>query len=466
MAPMLVTPRPSAQSVVRLLAVVALLFSALLARPAMAQQILRDAETDALFRDISAPLVEAAGMRPEDVEFVLINDSSINAFVAGGQRVYIHSGLIMEADHVGQVQGVVAHELGHVAGGHIIRFSDGAKQATSIQIISLLLGAAAIAAGSGEAGIGIMQAGQRAALGTFLAFNRAQESSADQAGAKYLSAAGISGRGSLEFFSKLQNQEYRLNISQDNSYDRTHPLSRERIAALEGVYHPDASWNVPNDAELEARFQRVKAKLIGYVNPQRALRDYPRGTETIPALFARAYAYHQGVYPDQAIAEAEKLATLLPNDPFALELWGQILLENGRPEEALPVLRRAVDLAPQEPLIATTFGHALIATEDTSRYAEAKPLLKAAVQLDRRNPFAWYQLGVIYEAEGDASRAALASAERMQMLGQHRAAYVNATRAMAGIETRDADWIRAQDIALTSRHALEEEKEKVPELRR
>ncbi|MEO7409782.1 MAG: M48 family metalloprotease, partial [Sphingomicrobium sp.] len=187
-----------------------LVFAAI--QPAAAQSVLRDSETELLFRDMSRPLIQAAGLDPANVKIVLINDPEINAFVAGGQIVYIHSGLLTVADNANQVQGVIAHELGHVAGGHIIRIGEGAKAATGITILSLLLGAAAIAAGAPDAGLGIILAGQRAALGNFFSFTRAQESSSDLAGASYLSKAGISGKGSLEFFKKLQNQEYRLAV--------------------------------------------------------------------------------------------------------------------------------------------------------------------------------------------------------------------------------------------------------------
>ena len=169
-------------------------------QPAAAQSILRDAETEALFKDMSRPIIEAAGLRPENVDIVLVNDSTINAFVAGGQIVYIHSGLIQAADNANEVQGVIAHELGHVTGGHVIRYNQGAAVATGITVLSLLLGVAAVAAGAGEAGAGIMAAGQQAAMGKFLSFLQSEESSADQAGANYLSGAGVSGKGSLSFF--------------------------------------------------------------------------------------------------------------------------------------------------------------------------------------------------------------------------------------------------------------------------
>jgi predicted Zn-dependent protease len=219
-------------------------------QPAQAQSILRDAETEALLRDISRPLIIAAGLQPENVQVVIIGNPEINAFVAGGQIVYIHSGLFTSAENVNELQGVIAHELGHIAGGHVLRGQEGASQATGIMILSMLLGAAAVAAGGAEAGMGIIAAGQQAALGRFLAFTRVQENSADQAGATFLSRAGISGRGSLAFFERLQNLEFRMNIAQDNSYQRTHPVNGERIAALQARYEADPAWNRPTDPAL------------------------------------------------------------------------------------------------------------------------------------------------------------------------------------------------------------------------
>ena len=208
----------------------------------MAQSILRDAETEAFFDEISAPLIQAAGLDPKNVDIVLINDKSINAFVAGGQAVYIHSGLIDAATTANEVQGVIAHELGHVVGGHAVRYNEGMSAASGISIASLILAAAAIAAGAGEAGMGILSAGQQAALGKFLAYSRGQEGIADASGAQYLSTAGITGKGSISFFKKLQNFEFRLGIPQEDSYARTHPLSGERISVLEDTYNADPAW--------------------------------------------------------------------------------------------------------------------------------------------------------------------------------------------------------------------------------
>lgn len=434
---------------------------AILVRPAAAQQILRDAETEAFLNDISRPLIEAAGLDPRNAQVLLINDPEINAFVAGGQIVWIHSGLLTSADNLNQVQGVIAHELGHIEGGHIIRSSEGIKTATGITLVSLLLGAAAIAAGGGEAGMGIMAAGQQAAMGKYLAFSRTQESSADLAGARYLSKAGISGKGSLEFFKKLQNQEYRLAIPQDDSYGRTHPLSGERIAVLREVYEPDPAWNTKTPPELEQRFQRIKAKLFGFVaDPDQTLRTYPLSDQSIPAHYARAYAWHKSAYPDKALAETDALLKLQPHDPYFLELEGQVLLENGRPADAIAPLREAVRLTNSQPLIAVLLGHALIATENSANFPEAEQVLRAAVAKDRDNPFAWYQLGVVYERRGDEARAALATAERYSLMGQEELAMRSAEAAMTTLPQDSSDYLRAQDIAMAARGMMEKNRKR------
>ncbi|UNU44819.1 peptidase M48 [Sphingopyxis sp. YF1] len=446
--------RPLFRLIVTLLALLTLAV-----RPVAAQSILRDAETEALLQDMMSPLLLAAGLQPGQVRVHLLGERSINAFVAGSQDIYVFAGLIESADNAEEVQGVLAHELGHVMGGHAIRVNDGAKTATNISLLSLLLGAAAIAAGGGEAGMGIMMAGQQAALGKFLAFSRVQESTADAAGAQYLSKAGISGRGSLAFFKKLQNLEFRYGVKQDDdqAYGRTHPMSGDRIQALREVYVVDPAWEKPADPLIEKRFQRVKAKLEGFIaEPERTLRKFPESNTSVPARYARAYAWHKSAYPQKALAEVEGLLASDPNDPYFLELEGQVLLESGRPKEAIPPLRKAVANSRSQPLIAGTLGHALIASEDPANYAEAEDVLKTAVALDNQNPFAWYQLGIVYANKGDQPRAALASAERYQLMGgQEMLALRNADLAMQGLPEGSPDWIRAQDISLVARAEVE-----------
>nr|WP_245647738.1 M48 family metalloprotease [Novosphingobium lentum] len=427
-------------------------------QPATAQSILRDAETEALFREISAPLISAAGLDPRNVDIVLVNDGTINAFVVGGQAVYLNSGLIAAADNANQVQGVIAHELGHITGGHAVRGGEGARPATGISILSLLLGVAAAAAGAPDAAMGILGAGQQAALGKFLAFTRGEEASADAAGAQFLSRAGISGRGSIDFFKKLQNQEFRYGFTRDadSEFYSSHPMTSDRLATLQDVYVRDPAWNARTDPKVDARFQRIKAKLYGYLSePQATLTAYPEYLTDVPARYARAYAFHKESFMDKSLAETDALLATDPGDPYFLELKGQVLLEEGRPVDAIPPLKRATLLTNNEPLIATTYGHALIATEDKANFAEAERVLKAAVARDKENPFAWYQLGVVYEARGDTPRARLASAEQQLMNVEYLEAMRSAEAAEAGLPAGSPDWLRAQDIAMSARAEIE-----------
>lgn len=445
----------------RLAALIAAL--SLCLQPAAAQSVLRDAETEALFRDASAPIFAAAGFNPKAIDLVLLNDGSINAFVAGGQAIYIHSGLIGAADSVNELQGVIAHELGHITGGHVVRFSEGMKPATGITVLSLLLGGLAAAAGSPDAALGVFMAGQQAALGKFLAFSRAQESSADAASVQFLTKAGISGRGSVEFFKKLQNLEFRYGYSSrsnpDAEFYSTHPMTSDRLTTLQDAFEKDPAWNTPPPAELQARFLRVKAKLYGYLaEPQDTLRAYPEYLTDVPARYARAYAFHKEAFVDKALDETKALIASDPKNPYFKELEGQILLESGRPADAVEPLREATAMTGNEPLIATTFGHALIATENKDNFAEAEKVLKTSVARDKENPFTWYQLGVIYEAKGDIPRARLASAEQQLMNMQLGEAVRSAEAAEAALPKGTPDWLRAQDIAMSARAMMERQK--------
>jgi predicted Zn-dependent protease len=428
--------------------------------PAHAQGIsfLRDAETERFLYDAVRPIVVAAGLEPASVHMYLVGDNSINAFVAGGQNIFMHSGLLLEATDVNEVIGVMAHEAGHITGGHLARMGEGYQDAMAISLLSMLLGAAAIAAGAGDAGSAIMMGGQTAATGRFFAFTRVQESAADQAGATFLEKAGISGRGLISFFEKLEQYLFKRGIVQD-AYWNTHPLTRDRIERLQERVSQSPYYDKPADPDLQYRFMRVRAKLAGYVwEPQTTFSVYPESDTSEFARYARAYAWHKTAQMEQARAELDALLKIRPDDPFYLELLGQVLLESGQVQEAIPYLRRAVAKAPQEPLIRAMLGHALLATEDAALGKEAVAMLEESVRQDKQNPFAWYQLGMAYGKRGDESRAALASAERFSLVGAPREAFGNARRAMQGLPKGSPEWLRAQDILIVSEEALKDKR--------
>ncbi|SFR80956.1 M48 family metalloprotease [Sphingomonas jatrophae] len=448
------------RKVVMAVAATAMLFAA--TAPAAAQSMLRDAETEALLDDMARPLVAAAGLQPGNVRVVLIGDRQINAFVAGGQVVYINAGLLLAADTPGEVQGVIAHELGHVVGGHAV-LSQGTAGPSKISVLSLLVGLAALAAGAGSAGMAAMMAGQQAALGKYLAFSRTQEASADAFAVTTLNKAQLSGKGMISFFGKLKKEEFRMapTYADIDPFAQTHPLSADRQTTLEGDLSRSPYWSKPQDPVLQARLDRVKAKLYGYMEePKIVLNRYPESDQSVEAHYARAYAWHRAAYPDKAVAEVAALTKLAPHDAYYRELQGQILLESGKPREAIPPLREAVTQSRNNPMIGALLGHALIATEDQANFAEAKQVLKVSVARDVQNPFAWYQLGIVYDREGDQPRAALATAERYSLEGQAPLALSSAEAALRGIPEGTPDWIRAQDIAMTARTAVEQERKR------
>ena len=424
--------------------------------------ILRDAETEQFLADISAPMAAAAGLTPGALKLYVINDPEINAFVAQGQIIYINSGTIERADNANELEGVIAHELGHIEGGDAVRSDDAIAAAGRVTLLSLLAGIAATAV-VGPAGMLAMLAGQNAAMGKFLAYSRQQEGSADASAVRHLNEAHLSGKGMISFFGKLRHEEYRLTPSytQIDPYAMDHPMTAERQATLEADLQKSPWWNAPPDPVKHARFLRIKAKLIGYLDdPPIVMNKFPANDDSVPAHYARAYAYHRGGYPDAAMREVDSLVATAPHDPYFLELKGQILLEGGKPKEAIPALREAVVQSRSTPLIAALLGDALVATEDPKDFKEAAQVLKVAVQRDNENPQAWYDLGLVYTRMGDEARASLATAERFSLQDQPNLALANAEIAMRGLQPGTPDYLRAQDVALTARDAAERQRRK------
>lgn len=425
---------------------------------ARAQSILRDAEMEAFFREISDPVFEAAGLTPQSVQMYLIADNSLNAFVAGGQNVFIHSGLILQADNVDQLRGVIAHEACHIACAHSISRRDAYAKTAGINILSMVLGAIAIAAGAADAGLGLLLGGQTASQLQFFAHTRGEESEADIAAVRYLDTVGVTSRGLVEFFEKLRDQEV-LALRRQDPYVRTHPLNRTRIQRLESVVSRSPYLNASAKADVEERFQRLKAKLYGYMQPTRGtLAIYPERDTSLRARYARVYAYHKDLRWDDALYEADQLIAAEPDNAYFHEIKGQILYENHRIAESVEAFERAVTLAPQQPLLMTAYGQALVSLETDESMRQAVPILKAAAYRDNRNTFAWFNLARAYSWLGDESMANLATAERFYAAGALPQAYGYARRAQGALKTGSPDWIRMQDIlAASERAALQQQ---------
>ncbi len=433
---------------------------------ATAQSMLRDAETEAFLNRAIRPILEAANLTPESVHIYLIYDNSINAFVVGGQNIFIHSGLILQSDNINQLLGVVAHEAGHIAGGHLRRRDEIASTSGMMSIISMVLGAAAIAAGSGDAGMAIIMGGQSMAQGSYLKYSRNQESNTDQAGASYLEKVGISGRGMIEFFAKLQQREIMRNIQQ-NPYIRTHPLNRDRMMSLAGVVEESPFYDTPPDETLNEEFLRIKGKLYGYsTKPAITLQNYPITNTSIEAQYARVYAYHKDLEWDAALAEIDAMLEKEPDNSYLYEIKGQILFENHRVKESLEPLRRAVELNPRETLILTALGQALVALEDNQYLDEAQAHLELATALDSENTFGWYNLAIVYMLLEKPEFAALATAERFNVMRNGKMAAHHATMAIRGLKEYTPKWMRAQDILYVNEALAKKQKKQENKQRR
>lgn len=421
--------------------------------------IVRDAEIESTIRFYASPLLGAAGLDSGTVQVHLVNDRSLNAFVANGQRIFVHTGLLIRAQSPGQVIGVLAHEIGHITGGHLARLEDSLSNASTMMIAAMLLGLAAGAAtGSGDVMVAGALAGQQLAERSFLQYTRGQESAADQAGANFLEASGQSVGGLVGFMKILSNQEALVAERQD-PYVRTHPLSTERVSVLTARNEQSRFRDKPDSPEQVERFKRMQAKLIGYLESvPMVLRQYPVSDTSLYGRYARAHAFFRALEFDKALAEIDSLIAEWPNDPYFEELKGDILINMARVREALGPMQRARDLAPNEPLLAYGLARAQIALEDPAMLPDAIKLLEDSLRQEPDNPGAWQQLAVAHGRNGDIGRAALASAERFLLVGQLRDALGQAERASRLMKEGSPGWLRAQDIAAAAKDQRREQR--------
>jgi len=427
--------------------------------PARAQKekgppVVRDAEIEQLLRDYTQPILRTAGLAQQNVQVVIINDRSFNAFVADGRRIFVNGGALMESETPNQIIGVLAHETGHIAGGHLARMREAMASATTQSIIAMLLGAGALVAAGRSGGADLGQAGAAAIAGptiaiqnTMIGYMRAQEEQADRAGVKFLTATGQSPKGMYETFKRMADQIL-YQIRYINPYLQTHPLPNERVAALEGLAKASPYWDHKDPPALQARHDLMRAKLYGFIErPDGVARRYPPSDTSLAARYARAISAYRFSNPRVALGQIEALIQAQPQNPYFYELKGQALLEAGKPAEAIAPLRHAVQLAPNPALIQIMLGQALVATHDRAHVDEAIPMLQAAVLREPDTPDAYAQLAMAYGQKNDLARADLASAQAAFMRGDIKTAREIATRAKARFPVGSPGWVKADDLA-------------------
>ena len=416
--------------------VVAIASAALtMAHAARAQTFLRDAEIEGVLRDYSDPIFTAAGLNADSVGVHLLGDPTLNAFVTNGLNMFIFTGLITAADTPNQIKGVIAHETGHMTGGHLARSDAAIARATRPMLLTLALGIGAIAAGAPEAGIGIIGLGQSVATAEYLKYSRGQEASADQAGLTFLEATGQSGRGLIEFFGKLRNLQI-ISAYRANPYLQSHPLAGDRITALTRRAEASEYWDRTDTPEEIAQLKLIQGKIYGFLqDPNVTLRQYPLSDTSDEAYYARSIAYYRASNLDRALPAVEELIRRQPDNPFFQELKGQMLFEHGQVEEAIAPHRRSTELAPGEPLLKINLARAMIATEKEELYPDAIAELRAAVRVEPDNGFAWGEMARAYDALGNTGLSYLATAEARYSYGAAGEARIFAQRAAKELDS-------------------------------
>lgn len=419
--------------------------------------VLRDTETEQLLREYTRPILRVAGLEKQNIQIVIINDSSFNAFVADGRRIFVNYGAIMQSETPNQLIGVLAHETGHLAGGHLAKMRAQLASAQTQMIIAMLLGAGALAAGasrgSSSGNNGLANAGAAAIAGpqemirrSLLSYQRQQEENADRAGVKFLTATQQSPKGMYETFKRFTSESLFATRGAD-PYLQSHPMPAERVAALQEFASTSPYWDKKDDPALQLRHDMVRAKISAFMErPETVYRRYPLTNDSLPARYARAISTYLHGDLRSALTQIDALIAVQPNNPYFYEVRGQALLESGKPADAIAPLRKAVALSNNAALIEMLLGQALVGTDNKAYTDDAIRILRAAVAREPEAPIGYTQLAMAYGRKGDYAEADLASAQAAYLRGDNKTARELATRAKTRFAIGTPGWVKADDI--------------------
>jgi predicted Zn-dependent protease len=429
--------------------------SSALAQENKGPPVIRDTEAEQLLRDYTRPVLRAAGLEKQNIQIVILNESVFNAFVADGRRIFVNYGALMQSETPNQIIGVLAHETGHLAGGHLAKLREQLARAQTQMIIAMLLGVGGMVAGarSGNSNSGLANAGAAAVAGpqemirrTLISYQRQQEENADRAGVKFLTASGQSAKGMYETFKRFTEDSLFAARGAD-PYLQSHPMPVERVAALEELARSSPYWDKKDDPALQLRHDMVRSKISAFMERQDTVyRRYPLSNDSLPARYARAITTYLHGDLRSALVQIDGLIQVQPNNPYFYELRGQALLEGGKPAEAIAPLRKAVQLSNNAPLIDMLLGQALVGTNDKAHTEEAIAILRAAVARETEAPLGYTQLAMAYGRKGDFAEADLASAQAAFLRGDNKTARELASRAKTRFAVGTPGWVKADDI--------------------
>ena len=428
---------------------------------AMAQGfgLIRDTEIEETIQAYANPILETAGLPPQSVTIRIIADNSLNAFVTTGNRMFLNTGTLMAANSSSEIIGVIAHETGHLVGGHTVTFSDQMEAALRTTLLTTLLGVAAgVATGNADLGMAVALGGQGTAQRQVLAFSRGQESSADQFALKALDQTEQSAEGLYKFFERISGQELLITDRQD-PYIRTHPLTRNRMTSIRAHIDQSPYSEVAPDEGLEERHRRMVAKLYSFLKPQNStLQKYPGSDVSLPARYARSVAHYRRGRLDLSVPLIDGLIQERPDDPYFWELKGQMLLENGRIPEAITAYKEATRLLPLAPLILVAMAHAMVESGDPAFTRETQDALRIALQIDPNDIFAWDLSAKSYAINDQLGLSAYAAAERALLLGQFGDVVRFTRKAEEELPTGTPIWVRLQDLKTVARNYIEDQR--------
>ncbi|MBB5045869.1 putative Zn-dependent protease [Rhodopseudomonas rhenobacensis] len=448
---------------VRLTALLVAAALALAPFPAAAQQggngprLLRDTEIEQLLRDYTRPILRTAGLEKQNIQVAIINDPTFNAFVADGRRIFVNYGALMQSQTPNQLIGVLAHETGHLAGGHLSKLREQLAQAQTQMIVAMMLGVGAMVAGAksgsegaaSNIGMAALSAPQEMIRRNLLSYQRQQEENADRAGVKFLTATGQSPKGMYETFKRFTDDSLFAARGAD-PYSQSHPMPAERVRALEELARSSPYWDKKDDAALQLRHDMMRAKTSGFMEkPDTVNRRYPLSNDTLPARYARAISTYLHGDLRSALSQIDGLLQQQPNNPYFYELRGQALLEGGRPAEAVAPLRKAVAMTGGAPLISMLLGQALVASDNKATTDEAIGILRAALARETEAPLGYSQLAMAYGRKGDYAQADLAAAQAAFLRGDAKTARELASRAKTRFAVGSPGWVKADDIVAT-----------------
>ena len=410
-------------------------------------RLIRDAETESIIRQLATPLFIAARLEPSSVRILLVDDNKLNAFVSGGQNIFIHTGLIIQSETPAALIGVIAHEIGHIQGGHLIRRRGAVEQAQILSAISAILGtAAAIGSGRSDVASAVILGGQSSAKRIFLKFSRTQESSADQTAFRLLDATGNSAKGLEKFLGKIKDQELLSPRFQD-PYMQTHPLSSARISAIRDHIKKSPNSDAETSKQITDDFHRMVAKLFGFLKSfNQVMQRYPETDKSVPARYARAIAHYRKADVERSIAIMDGLIKEQPANPYFYEMKGQILFENARATDAVANYKRAFELSPQDALLALELARAELELEDPAFLQDSIKHFRASLAIEPNSAFAWRQLGIAYGRSGNMPMSYLALSEEALRKNNLVDAERLVTKALKSLPHGSLERIHARDV--------------------